>query len=162
MAYMNTKQRINIEFTLKDDESFSMNAKEVEKVNEDLLELVYDCIEDGETDDFNDYEIFNDEGEEFEAGDCVDLSFWINIRVSGSYSYTPARMYLANGDPGYPAEVDWDPQEGWIEDFDKARFNREVRLIQPFGQHIEAVKVYIDDYDDDADIETDDEEPDWD
>ena len=43
----------------------------------------------------------------------TEYSFIIKfyLTVYGNYDYSPAVMYLPNGDPDYHAEEDWDPQQ---------------------------------------------------
>ena len=68
--------------------------------------------------------------------DCLDkdgFSLFFDASVTADYSYTPAKKYLRNGDPGYPAETNieitnidfnsfeiWDDGYQLSEDFVKA------------------------------------------
>ena len=69
--------------------------------------------------------------------------------IDGEYSYTPARLYLANGDPGYPAEEDFDSDE-IISKADLDVFRSEMTKCCPHIE-IDDVSIYVDDYEIDYD-----------
>lgn len=43
--------------------------------------------------------------------ECNDLSIEYTVSVKGDYYYSPGRMYMSNGDPGYPDEESIDDTE---------------------------------------------------
>lgn len=36
--------------------------------------------------------------------DVGDITYKVSVEASASYYYSPGRMYMSNGDPGYPEE----------------------------------------------------------
>lgn len=86
------------------------------------------------------------------------ISFILTITVYGSYYYDPGCYYMSNGDPGYPTEFEFTPEEGWIEDVDKAKLIKRLKQIPKLGEALNEDSIYVklDDFDDDREVEMDD------
>ena len=154
-----TTQTLTVHLEFNSD--FKVLKDWADDINYQLSELIAQCVIDGEIDDidYGDYVFDSSEDEFFEKGDEFDFELDAKVVLRGTYTYYPAVPYLSNGDPGDPEEVDWEPEEGWIEKFDEKKFSDKVHSIPHIGPHIDFLSIYIDDPDDDYDVEI--EEEDW-
>lgn len=168
MAYVKATQDIYIRFSLKEHSEVVLSANDATNLNNQIA----DCAECGIVSDYADIDEvylnddgFKEEGERLTDEYEYEFSIQASLYIHGSYTFYPGKMYLPNGDPGYPDECDWEPEYGWIETLDKAKIINQLLTLPKIGSLIDedSISISLDDETNEiGDIQTDDEEPDYD
>lgn len=135
-ASARANQRVRINVTLTTDMTFSVS--EAAEINDRIVEIAFDRSK--ASNDFEaeglDYGI-SDDGGTIKAGEEIEFIVIMNVTVSGKYHYTPATMHDWRGDPGSPAEEDFEPSEGYIESIDAAAVLSDLKKIEKIGDVID-------------------------
>jgi len=150
---MDTTQDIYLSFFLKDNSSLTLSANEAINLNEDIETII------NENAKGNENPIYLEEGG-FDVNGCtisdteIEFTFSTEIIVYGKTYYSPGRMYMPNGDPGYPEEHEWEPLNGWIESIDKEAIIVELLNLPKLGELIDesTIRLKLYDFDDDCEL----------
>ncbi len=78
---------------------------------------------------------YNTDDLELEVADAVYL---VHIQAKADYAYTPGRMYMNNGDPGYPPE-----DELIITDIDAVWLDENDNEVRPTEEMTTALENYL-------------------
>lgn len=73
----------------------------------------------------------------------------VNVEATANYYYSPGRMYMRNGDPGYPSEEELD-----IEDVDATWYEVDEDGNETEVEPTSEMKSALDDYLNDLDIDS--------
>lgn len=82
---------------------------------------------------------YNDDNLELEVADTVYL---VRVHAVADYAYTPGRMYMDDGDPGYPPE-----DELTVTDIDAVWLDENDKVVQPTEEMTTALEKYLNDMD---------------
>ena len=66
-------------------------------------------------------------------------TYTVDVEASCSYWYQPAKMYLSNGDPGYPE--DWEFE---VTDVEAEWYDEDMNKVEPTKEMEEALDQYLD------------------
>jgi hypothetical protein len=83
--------------------------------------------------------LYYDDELELEMADTVYL---VQVHATAAYTYTAGRMYMDNGDPGYPPEDDFE-----ITDIDAVWLDENDKEIQPTEEMRTALEKYLNEMD---------------
>lgn len=154
-----TTQDIEVEITFKDD--FVVKAEEAEKINDKIIDIIEECISNGDIDDdareYSDYDecLFNEkEDEEFKKGEKFPFTLKFHITIQGKWTGENATSWE-------PAWEEFEEVKGWISKIDEVKLDKEIRKIENFGDHIDSIKVVIYDHDQDYEIDYEKMEDDY-
>lgn len=73
-----------------------------------------------------------------------DKNYTVDVNASCSYWYQPAKMYLANGDPGYPEESEFE-----LTDVSAVWHDEDDNEVEPTKEMEAALEQYLYDMDSD-------------
>lgn len=71
-----------------------------------------------------------------------EKQYIVDVEASCSYWYQPAKMYLSNGDPGYPEEWEFE-----VTDVEAEWYSEDMNKVEPTKEMEEALDQYLDEMD---------------
>lgn len=151
---MNTIQDIYLSFFLKEGKTINLSAEEADTLNENITNIIDENITGNENPIYIEEGGFNINGCTI-SDDEVEFNFRADVTIYGKTYYSPGRMYMPNGDPGYPDECEWEPLDGWIESIDKEAIVTKLLNLPKLGELIDksTIKLELYDFDDDGELE---------
>lgn len=136
-AKARSTQTIRLSFSLKSD--LVLSGAEAKSINDKILDIVSNRVKstsDYDIDDYYDGE-FDESGDNISADEEIEIIIDAEITIYGNYTYYPAVLYERNGDPGSPAEDEFEPTSGWIESIDQAAVLADMKQLPKLGDVID-------------------------